>query len=156
MLYGIQYFLIISSYLVYNNCFASPLGIAFLWFVMIACDRKQLRFCKIASLFSDVIRDFQSVVFAFHDVYIHLSINCQFWRENCAISGAVKHVIIYVFRSNSSDERHILSKSVDLARKKRYVKRMLLGNSTFSCGMSYMSSMSVSGAKKLCQVYINS
>ena len=72
------------------------------------------------------------------------------------MSGAVEHVIIYVFRSNSSDECHILSVSVDLARKKRYVKRMLLGNLSFSCGMSYMSSMSVSGAKKLCQVYINS
>ena len=63
---------------------------------MVAYDRKQLRFCKIASLFSDVIRDFQSVVFAFRDVYVCLFINCQFWRENCAISGVVEYVIVFV------------------------------------------------------------
>ena len=85
---------------------------------MIVYDCKQLRFCKIAALFSDVIRDFRFVAFAFHDVYIHLSISCQFWRKNCAMSGVVEHVIIIVFRSNSSDECHILSVSVDLARKK--------------------------------------
>ena len=124
---------------------------------MVAYDRKQLRFCKIASLFSDVIRDFQSVAFAFHDVYIHLSISCQFWRKNCAMSGVVEHVIIIVFFLEVTVVTNVTyCQYPQIWREKRYVKRMLLGNLSFSCGMSYMSSMSVSGAKKLCQVYINS